>query len=295
MNHYQVLGVRETATSDEIKSAYRKLALQFHPDKNPDNKEAEAKFKEISAAYDVLKDTDKKAQYDLSLKHPEQFFHSSSGNYYQNRYSNLNEDLLREIFPNGAFESFFGASFRGKPKEQKNKDTIISISVSIQEAFFGTEKLASVKEGTQTRTLSIKIPKGARNGMKLRLKGQAPRQNLNIPAGDLIVHLNIQNQNNLAIVENNLLSILEVSPIDVIIGNTLEFINIDDEKILVEIPEGIRHSEYIKVHNKGMTISNSDERGDLLLQVQTKSFTDLPQKIKNKLKKINEEIKKTNK
>ena len=291
MNHYQVLGVSKDAKADEIKSAYRKLALQYHPDKNPNNTEAESKFKEISAAYDILKDPAKKSQYDMSMTNPN---HGNTSGYYQHRYSNVPEDLLKDIFPEGMFNAFFhGAQPRQAP--QKNKDIHISLSVSIKEAFSGTEKIASVKEGTQTRTLSIIIPKGVRNGMKLRLKDQAPRQNLNLPAGDLIAHLNIQNQSDMAIVENNLISIIETSQLDAIIGTTLKHKNIDDEILEVDIPEGTLHTGYINIPRKGMTIANSDERGDLLLQVQTVPLKDLPQKIKNKLKKINTDIKNNNK
>jgi curved DNA-binding protein len=289
MNFYQELGVKETAGPEEIKAAYRKLAALHHPDKNPDNpKEAEEKFKKISAAYDTLKDPVKKQNYDLSLSGK-----PGQTNFYTHRYSNIPEDVLKEIFPGSTFEHFFGFQQQpGKAKEVKNKDVYISMAVSIQEAFSGTEKLAQIKEGTQTKTLSIVIPKGVRNGMKLRLKAQAPRQNLNIPAGDLIVQLNIQNQNDLAIVGDNLVSILEISPIDALIGSTKEYKNIDGEKISVDVPFGTRHTEYITIFGKGMTISNSDNRGDLLLQVQTTPIKDLPERLKNRLKKISEEIKK---
>ena len=289
MNHYQVLGIDKNASLDEIKSAYRKLALQFHPDKNPNNVEAEEKFKKISSAYDILKDPVKKSQYDISLTNP----HTASPaghSYYQHRYSNIPPEVLKDIFPDGVFEHFFGGG-RTNTAPQKNKDVHISINVSIKESFFGCEKIATVKEGNQTKTLSIIIPKGVRTGNKLRLKDQAPRVNLNIPAGDLLVHLNIQNESDMAIVDNNLVSVIEISPIDALIGATIDYKNIDDNIIQVEIPEGTRHTDYIKVEGHGMTTPNSDKRGDLLLQVQTLPIKDLPQKLKTRLKKINEELK----
>lgn len=292
MNYYQVLGIKETATAEEIKAAYLRLVTQHHPDKNPNNKEAEEKTKKINEAYSVLKDPNKKSQYDLSLQ---------TGNagpapgFYSHRYTNVPEEVLKEIFPNGTFESFFrmsGFPFEQKVKETKNRDVYISLGITIEEAFKGTEKIAQVKEGTDVKTIAIKIPKGVRSGMKLRLKDQAPRQNVNMPAGDLLVQLSIQTSNEFTLVNDNLIGILKASPIDVIIGNKLEFKNIDGEILTIDVPPGSRHTEYIKVENKGMTFVDSTERSDLLLQVQTTAIENLPDRLKNRLKKINDELKK---
>jgi curved DNA-binding protein len=293
MNHYQVLGVKETATADEIKSAYRRLATQYHPDKNPDNKEAEEKIKTINLAYDTLKDPNKKSKYDLSLQMGQSV---PSGGFYSHRYTNIPEEILKEIFPNGqAFETFFrmgGFPFESKVKETKNRDVHITLNITIQDAFKGTEKIAQVKEGMEVKTISIEIPKGVRSGMRLRVKDQAPRQNLNLPSGDLIVQLNIQNSNDFTVVNDNLISVLKVSPLDAILGSKIEFKNIDEELLSVEVPAGTRHTEYVKIEGKGMTFINSDKRSDLLLQVQTTPLENLPDRLKKRLQKLNNDIKK---
>jgi DnaJ-class molecular chaperone len=295
MDYYQVLGLKDTATTEEIKSAYIKLVTQYHPDKNPNDKEAEEKTKKINEAYQVLKDPQKKSQYDITLKTGQAHQAGNGPGFYSHRYSNVPEEVLRDLFPNGAFESFFkmsGFSFDNKPKETRNRDMNISLGISIEDAFKGTEKIAQVKEGIELKTLSVTIPKGVRTGMRLRLKGQAPRINLNLPAGDLIAQIAIQHSNEYAIVNDNLVGILKVSPIDALIGTKVEFKNIDDEIIIVDVPEGTRHTEYVKVQGKGMTFVDSVDRSDLLLQVQTTPINNLPERLRKKLVKIADELKK---
>jgi curved DNA-binding protein len=293
MNHYQVLGISQNASVEEIKTAYIKLVTQYHPDKNPNNKEAEEKTKQINQAYEILKDPKKKYNYDLGLNTEQQ---SSAGGFYAHRYTNVPEDVLRELFPNGTFESFFkmagGYPFSTNTKEIKNRDINMTISISIEEAFKGTEKLAQIKEGKEVKTLSIVVPKGIRTGVRMRCKGQAPRQNLNLPAGDLIVQFTIQGNNDFAIVNDNLIAVLTLSPIDALTGTKAEFKNIDDEILIVDVPTGTRHTEYVRVEGKGMTFVDSEKRSDLLLQVQTTPIENLPDRLKKRLKKIGDELKK---
>ena len=134
---YQVLGVSRNASDSEIKKAYRKLAVQYHPDKNPGNKEAEERFKEISAAFDILKDPDKRAKYD-------QFGHDafrggpSSGGVDP-------FDLFRDVFGGGGgfgsiFEDFFGGSSSGSNEGIRGNDLRVSVSISLEQAANGVEK-----------------------------------------------------------------------------------------------------------------------------------------------------------
>ncbi|NLX19119.1 MAG: DnaJ domain-containing protein, partial [Desulfobulbus sp.] len=194
MEYYQILGVDKNATADEIKKAYRKLALKYHPDKNPGNKKAEEQFKKISEAYAVLSDQEKRQQYDTF---------GSAG--FRQRYTqedifrnfDLN-DILRQFgfgggFRSGGgtfrtsgfrtggspFENIFGqASMRGDcggscgPQPVQGSDLTYEMTVSLEEVLHGTEKTISLRRGDQTEKVSVKVPKGIEDGKRLRLSGK---------------------------------------------------------------------------------------------------------------------------
>lgn len=140
-NFYKILGVSENATADEIKKAYRKIAMKYHPDKNPGNKEAESKFKAAAEAYDVLSDGQKKAKYDQFGE--EGLKNNGQGSYGNNFYT---EDL-NDLFKNSPFGSFFEGG--GRHKTNYGEDLRIRIKISLEEVAKGTEKKVKVKRHTR--------------------------------------------------------------------------------------------------------------------------------------------------
>lgn len=154
-DYYEILGVGKTATPEEIKKAYRKVAIQFHPDKNPDNKEAEEKFKEAAEAYEVLSDVDKRAKYD-------RFGHSRSGNGYSGGGHEMNmEDIFSQfgdIFGGGGspFESFFGGSSRGGRRQRKGSNLRIKLKLSLEEIANGVEKKIKVNRLVRAEGVTFK-------------------------------------------------------------------------------------------------------------------------------------------
>ena len=140
-DYYEILGLTRTATADEIKKAYRKLAVKYHPDKNPGDKDAEEKFKEISEAYEVLKDDKKKAMYDQYG--PEAFAGGSGGSQYQGGFQDP-FDLFREVFGErrggGIFDSFFGGNSSHYGASQRGSDLRYDLEITLEEAFSGVSK-----------------------------------------------------------------------------------------------------------------------------------------------------------
>jgi molecular chaperone DnaJ len=154
-DYYEILGVGKTATPEEVKKAYRKVAIQFHPDKNPDNKEAEEKFKEAAEAYEVLSDADKRAKYD-------RFGHARSGG---GGFSGSHEMNMDDIFSqfgdifggNGSpFESFFGGSTRsGGRRQRKGSNLRIKLKLSLDEIANGVEKKIKVNRLTRAEGVTF--------------------------------------------------------------------------------------------------------------------------------------------
>lgn len=153
-DYYEILGISKTAAPEEIKKAYRKVAIQFHPDKNPDNREAEEKFKEAAEAYEVLSDADKRAKYD-------RFGHSRSGNGGYGGHEMNMDDIFSQfgdIFGGGGspFESFFGGSTRGGRRQRKGSNLRIKLKLSLDEIANGVEKKIKVNRLVRAEGVTFK-------------------------------------------------------------------------------------------------------------------------------------------
>ncbi|ACF12532.1 heat shock protein DnaJ domain protein [Chloroherpeton thalassium ATCC 35110] len=201
-NYYDILGVQKSATEEEIKKAYRKLAVKYHPDKNAGNKEAEENFKAVNEAYEVLSDPEKRKMYDRfgkDWKHYKEagpqardFDRSQfSGKRRQNAYSNAgHEEFFSGDGGESFFDSFFGSGFGGRGRKAqafRGQDITAEINITLKDAYNGTEQLFKV--GSQT--IKLKIKPGIKDKEVLRLAGQgAPSPNSG-QKGDLLLTVNI--------------------------------------------------------------------------------------------------------
>ena len=214
-DYYSVLGVNKTATQDEIKKAYRKLARQYHPDANPGNKASEEKFKEIGEAYEVLKDPDKRSKYDQLGANWKQYsragaqgwpggagqqgytynFSGSSfdfgdigsgfSDFFEMFFGRGSNQRQSDIFGNmgaGRTGTGAGASSSSQQKQdrrfwrnstvQKGQDYQYNLEITLREAYFGTQRAISLQKDNKVRTVNVKIPKGIKDGGRVRVKGE---------------------------------------------------------------------------------------------------------------------------
>lgn len=284
-DYYKILGVPKTANAATIKKAYRSLALQYHPDKNPNNKEAEDKFKEISEANDVLSDPDKKHNYDtFGTVDPNQTF-SQTDDIFQHIFRTGGPGSLHDIFAQ------FGTGFANRA--QKNSDIMSEMNISLVNAFNGKSvpfEITMPNGGTSN--LRVNIPAGVDNGARIRLKGKGPKQNTNLPSGDLYITVRIAEHPIFKRVGADLFITKSISMVDAALGKEIEALLIESGSVKIQIPSGTQPDQKIRLKQKGMSQMGTKNRGDLYLIMKVIVPTNLTNKQKEILKSFDEESKK---
>ncbi|TGD70979.1 DNA-binding protein [Mangrovimicrobium sediminis] len=272
-DYYALLGVAEDAETSEIKQAYRKLARKYHPDVNPD-KDAEARFKEVAEAWEVLKNPERRAEYDELRRYggrraedfqPPPGWQSSSGAYSQEFSGDFSE----------FFNSMFGGGFgggRGRAAggfDMQGQDVEIEMPVFLEELVAEQRKPVEyeipVIEGGQLRyqrkSLNVTIPSGVADGERIRLKGQGAPGSGKGPAGDLYLHIRIVPHPVFDVEGHNLVLAVPVAPWEAALGGKVVIPTLDG-RISLSIAPGSQSGQKLRVRGKGLP--TRDGRGDLL-------------------------------
>jgi len=277
-DYYQVLGIGKKASQEEIKKAYRKLAVKYHPDKNPGNKAAEEKFKEITEANEVLGDPEKRRQYDklgANWKQYQQggFNQGQPGGGARGRTYSYGPTTDSEFFdPSGFsdfFESFFGRGRQQRPGgfgnanyESPPGDLTGEISITLEEAYHGTERLLDLGG----EKIKIKIKPGAYDGLTLRAKGKGQKSSSG-KAGDL--HLNIKVPPH-HLFERRGDDLHMEAPVDLftaLLGGKLEVLTLSG-KINITLKEGSANGKVVRLKGKGMPVyEKPGQHGDLYVKL----------------------------
>jgi curved DNA-binding protein len=268
---YDILEVPENASSDDIKKAYRKLAMQYHPDRNPGNLEAENKFKSINEAYETLSDDGKRNEYDQQRR-----FGSGGTNWTQQAgpFNHGFEDIINQIFTNHGFNFHFAASSR-------NRDITLGLNISLEDAFFGKKVPIQFSTPTGRRVdLMVEIPQGIEHGMKIRYQGQGDHSNTSMPPGDLFIVVQIADHAIFQRNGHNLEYIIKIDALGCMVGTRYEVTGIDGQKLSVSIPKGTQHGTKLRIGGGGMPIRNKvNSRGDLILSVAVSIATEISDEI----------------
>jgi molecular chaperone DnaJ len=301
---YSVLGVSRQASPDEIKKAYRKLAMKFHPDKNPGDKTAEERFKEASEAYDVLSDAKKKQIYD-------QFGHAGfqaggPGGAGPFRDGFEGGGFGRGFDPRGAgpeafqdmFSDFFGEFFtgegarRGFRQEHRGADLRYTLTITLEEAATGTEKRISFvrrRGGKEdTARLSITVPAGVKAGQRLKLRGEGDAPAGGGKAGDLYVIIGFQEHVLFKRKDNDVLMELPVSFVDALLGTQAEVPTLTGKAVL-NIPSGTHPGQIFRLKGKGFPDIGGYAPGDMLIKV----IIDVPNSVSEEERQALEKLRKS--
>jgi molecular chaperone DnaJ len=291
---YSLLGVSKSSTADEIKKAYRKLAMQLHPDKNPGNKKAEEKFKEITEAYEVLGDVEKRKKYDTYGSADFSGFSSGGGfeGFRQQGGFQGNPENFQDIFGDVFGDLFAGGRARSK-RPPRGADLRYSLVISLEEAASGCEKIITfVRQkgnSNETAKLSVQVPAGVKENQKLKLnqEGDIPGQG-GVP-GDLYVIISFQPHPLFSREDNDVTQEVPISFTDALLGAEIEIPTLGGKGML-KIPPGTSSGQTFRMKSKGFPRLGGLGSGDMLVRVQLVIPNRLTQEEKVLVEKLAEKI-----
>ena len=273
-DYYKVLGVAKTATQEEIKKVYRKLAVKYHPDKNPGDKKAEDQFKEINEAYDVLGDVEKRKKYDEMGSNWNQY--AQQGARGQQGYGGGFQGDEGQF--SDFFESFFGGSGggfgggRGRSTSRvKGEDYKTETSITVVEAFYGTTRELNMGD----HTLNLKLKPGIAEGQVLKMKGKGGEGRNGGAAGDLYITIHILSHNLYERKGNDLHVEQKLDLYTAVLGGKLQ-VHIMDKTLNINIPAGTDSGKVFRLKAAGMPLYDTPEqRGDAYVKVNISVPKDL--------------------
>jgi len=308
-DYYETLGVSKTATDDEIKSAFRKLARKYHPDVAKDKKAAEEKFKQINEAYEVLSDQEKRRKYDQlganwnqpgGFQPPPEWGQQPGGGYHQwggdggggveFEFGGTGfSDFFEAFFGGGRGRSAFGG-FRGREATaERGADVEADILVTLEEALNGSTRTVSLRRAGSNKVekYQVKIPRGVHEGQRIRLAGQGEAGARGGKSGDLFLRVRLAKHPDFSVEASDLIHEVKIAPWQAAIGTELKIPTLEG-KAKLKIPSGTQGGQKFRLRERGLP-GISGTRGDLFVLVQIqipKKLTEREREIWSQLAKL---------
>jgi curved DNA-binding protein len=308
-DYYKTLGVEKNADAEAIKKAYRKLALKYHPDRNPNNREAEEKFKKISEAYAVLSDPEKRKQYEsfgsdqFSRRYSqEDIFRNFDLNEILRGFGNMgeNERVSRGAGRRGGYNfrtggdplrDLFGQGQPHYDTPQKGEDLQYNLSITLEESVSGAEKKLAFQQDQEVNEISVHIPAGISTGKKLRLAGKGYPGAHGGPAGDLYLNIAVLPHPIFARDGNDIFIEKSVSFTQAVLGISIEVPTIDGTIRRIKVPAGTQNGTKIRMKGYGVPglKGSGSDKGDQFVKISI----EVPRKLNDSqlrlIKKLAEE------
>jgi curved DNA-binding protein len=291
-DYYKILGVSKNASDADIKKAYRKLAMKYHPDHSKGDKHAEEMFKKVSEAYAVLSDKEKRQQYDTF----------GSADFHQ-RYSQ--EDIFRNVDLGDILKEFgfggqgmrfsfgggspFGGPFSEHRRHQapaKGSDLVYELPLTLQEVASGTSKTVTFQHQGRNENVSVTIPPGMITGKKLRLEGKGEQSGFGGPPGDLFIQSRVMTDPVFSAEEHDLHTTVTIRLSESLLGTQVTVPTIEGGELSLKIPPGTRHKTRMRLSGHGLPKMKQRTRGDLYVTVAV----DIPKKLTAEQKKLVEKL-----
>ncbi len=302
MDYYQILGVGRQASPEEIKKAYRKLALKYHPDKaKGDKKQAEEKFKQISEAYAVLSNPEKRQQYDQfgSQGFRERFSQEDifKGFDFSDMFDvGLSESILSRLFGGGGRGGRGGHSrvfrfggqqgFGAQAPPMKGEDLQVEMPITLHEMAFGTEKVVAMPHNGQVEKIAVKIPPGALPGKRLRVSGKGRPGPMGGPPGDLYVRLKEVEHPVFKREGSDLYVDRRIKFTEAVMGTKVTVPTLDGKTMSLKVPPGTQSHTKMRLKNYGLPQANGKTRGDQYVRI----IVETPANLSKKQKALVEEL-----
>lgn len=272
---YEVLGISKSASEKEIKKAYKKLAMKYHPDRNPDNPVAEEKFREVKSSYEILSNPETRQEYD-------DFGHQAFSENRHSAHSGFNHG-------GGNFNDIFGDMFGNQQTRQarpeKGSDLLVRVQLNLEEAVNGCQQ--DIKLPNNPQLLKVTIPAGIAEGQRVRIANKGNPGTLGAARGDLLVEVGLLEHDIFKRKGNDLYCLIDLSFPTAALGGTIKVPTFNG-CINIKIPQGTQTGRKFRIKEKGVQAMTGGKTGDLIYEVIIKTPTTLTEKQQSLLSQLAE-------